>query len=127
MINSKREILVATRKENPAKGTFDLPGGFVDLDETAEEAVVREVYEETGLKTDKLTYLFSLPNTYNFSDFEVQTTDMFFLCSIEDDANFIAADDVSDLHFIALSELNPSNFGLQSIRKGIEKLQTLNL
>ena len=41
--NSNGEILVALRAKDPAKGTFDLPGGFIDMYETAEEAVCREI------------------------------------------------------------------------------------
>ena len=48
--NSKGEILVERRRNEPAKGTLDLPGGFAELGETAEQGVAREVMEETGLK-----------------------------------------------------------------------------
>ena len=37
IVNDKDELLVATRKKEPAKGTLDLPGGFADIGETAEE------------------------------------------------------------------------------------------
>ncbi|SHF59206.1 NUDIX hydrolase [Dysgonomonas macrotermitis] len=127
IINKKKELLVATRASDPAKGTFDLPGGFVDMNETAEEAVIREVNEETGLQINSVRYLFSIPNTYLYSGFEVQTTDMFFLCETNDDSSFSAHDDVAALQFIPISELNPSLFGLMSVRKGIEKIQLMNL
>ena len=48
ILNSKGELLVERRKREPAKGTLDLPGGFADMDETAEQGVAREVLEETG-------------------------------------------------------------------------------
>ena len=35
ILNDKDELLVATRGKEPAKGTLDLPGGFVDNDENA--------------------------------------------------------------------------------------------
>ena len=47
--NDKGELLVATRGKEPAKDTFDLPGGFVDMEETVEEAMCREIMEETGM------------------------------------------------------------------------------
>jgi 8-oxo-dGTP diphosphatase len=44
-------ILLIQRKHEPFQGTWALPGGFVEYNEKTEDAVVREVLEETGLKT----------------------------------------------------------------------------
>ena len=49
--NEKGEMLVARRGEEPAKGMLDFIGGFVDPGEGFEEAVVREIEEETGWKS----------------------------------------------------------------------------
>ena len=78
IINAKGELLVERRKENPGKGTLDLPGGFSDISETAEEGVRREVKEETGLTVTNCQYLFSQPNVYRYSGFDVHTLDLFF-------------------------------------------------
>lgn len=43
-------ILLEQRGKPPAEGTWSIPGGLVELGETAEGAVVREVREETGLE-----------------------------------------------------------------------------
>lgn len=119
--NNKGEILVCRRANDPAKDTLDLPGGFIDMYETAEEAACREIKEETRLIVTSIEYLFSIPNIYLFSDFEVHTVDMFFKCKVDDFSELEAQDDVSELFFISPNELNPSDFGLISIRKGIEK------
>ena len=124
IINKNKELLVATRANDPAKGTFDLPGGFVDMNETGEEAVIREVLEETSLSITSVKYLFSIPNTYMYSGFEVQTTDMFFLCNTDDDSSFKAHDDVAAVQFIPIGDLDPALFGLESVKKGIEKLRS---
>ena len=64
IVNDKGQLLVARRAKEPAKGTLDLPGGFADSMETAEEAVAREVLEECNLRVKESRYLFSLPNKY---------------------------------------------------------------
>ncbi len=123
--NSKNEVLVSRRAHDPAKGTLDLPGGFASLHETIENTVHREILEETRLKVDSVNFLFSIPNLYEYSGFVVHTMDMFFRCKIDDLSNMKAQDDVLELFFIPKQELNPKDFGLKSIREGIEKLQTL--
>lgn len=127
IINNNNEIMVATRANEPAKGTYDLPGGFVDMDETAEEAVIREVKEETGLEVLSVRYLFSIPNLYMYSDFQVETTDLFFLCKVKDYPQFSAHDDVAELKFIPIMDLDPALFGLHSVKQGIKKIQMMNL
>lgn len=127
ILNPQKQLLVATRASDPAKGTFDLPGGFVDMYETAEEGVMREVKEETGLDVDRAQYLFSLPNIYLYSGFEVHTVDMFFLCHVKDTSTLLANDDVSKLQFISLEDLDPEQFGLKSVKKGVQKIINENL
>ena len=120
IIDPEDRLLVAKRAKDPAKGTLDLPGGFVDLHETGEEAVIREVFEETGLVIDKLNYLFSLPNIYTYSGFDVHTLDLFYRCEIDDLSGLQAADDVEELFFLTKNEIRPEWFGLDSIRRAVE-------
>ena len=50
-------VLIVRRARPPADGLYTLPGGGVELGETLEEAVVREVREETGLEIEILELL----------------------------------------------------------------------
>ena len=115
------KLLVSKRAIEPVKGTLDLPGGFVDMYETAEEAVIREIKEETGLIINHLVYQFSIPNIYVYSGFEVHTLDMFFEAEIHDISVVQAADDVAELIWLKREDINPKLFGLHSIRQAIEK------
>lgn len=119
--NSKGEILLVRRAKEPAKGTLDLPGGFVDLNETAEEAALREVKEETGLTITGCKYLFSLPNIYPYSGFEVHTVDLFFECHVDSFDQAQAEDDAAEIIVLSPGSLNPDDFGLHSIKKGVER------
>jgi len=63
IVTRKDKILLIERKNPPFKGCYALPGGFVEYNETVEKAVLREVEEETGLKTEikKLIGVYSSP------------------------------------------------------------------
>lgn len=59
------QILLVQRGDEPDKGWWDLPGGYLDWDETVEQGAARELKEETGLVVDpaslKLFHVFSTP------------------------------------------------------------------
>src|SRR5665811_2118588 len=48
-------VLLIERGREPFKNKWALPGGFIEMDETLETACKRELFEETGLKVDKMT------------------------------------------------------------------------
>lgn len=124
ILNDQEEILVATRANEPARGTLDMPGGFMDLGETVEEAMCREVEEETGLqvKPEDLHYLFSQSNLYDYSGITLHTADMFFEVRVCGRPEIKAQDDVAQLQWKKLSELHIEDFGFQSIRQGLKKI-----
>jgi mutator protein MutT len=121
IMNEQNELLICRRGKEPQKGTFDLPGGFIDSNESGEEGVVREVKEEIGLKVVKADYLFSLPNIYPYYGFNVHTLDLFYRCQVENTSQIQAMDDVADSFFVPLNSLNPEQFGLNSVRKGLTR------
>ncbi|MCD7970906.1 MAG: NUDIX domain-containing protein [Alistipes sp.] len=114
-------LLVAVRGKDPAKGTYDLPGGFVDANESGEKAILREIYEETGLKPAKVEYLFSLPNIYPYGGIDVQTLDIFYECRVDDLQRAAAADDVADLVILEPESIDPGKFGLRSVREAVAR------
>jgi ADP-ribose pyrophosphatase YjhB (NUDIX family) len=109
-------VLVAIRKNDPAKDTWDLPGGFVDANETIEECLVREIVEELNVEITEAEYFCSFPNQYKYHDVMYSTIDLTFICKVEDFSNLRAADDVKSYIFCPVKELKPENFGLESIK-----------
>jgi ADP-ribose pyrophosphatase YjhB (NUDIX family) len=60
--DGKRVILVK-RARNPFKGSWVLPGGFIEYGETVEDAAIREMLEETGIQVELIEVLgvYSIP------------------------------------------------------------------
>ena len=99
-------------------------GGFIDMYETVEEGMRREIKEETGLDVQDIQYLFSSPNVYQYSGMGVHTIDMDFLVPVHGDpvalkAAVRAADDAAEAIWLPIPEVNPAEFGLTSIRNAV--------
>lgn len=120
--NKDGKYLFVRRGQAPARGTLDLPGGFVDPLETVEDAVRRELREETGLEAGAISYLRSLPNIYPFSGIDVYTSDLFFLVDCDSFEGAKASDDASELCICSLTDIKAEDFGLMSIRKFMQDL-----
>jgi 8-oxo-dGTP diphosphatase len=98
-------ILLIRRKNPPFKGELALPGGFVDIGETVEEACSREAYEETNLHINiiKLVGVFSDPNR----DPRGHTISIAYLCEpLQKDETPKAKDDALSIELIPLKKLS---------------------
>lgn len=123
IVNQKGELLVCERANEPAKGMWDLPGGFVDDCETAEQAIVREIQEELGMKVDNGIFQFSEPNDYKYSGWTLPTLDIFFLIKVGD-VNPVPADDVAACFFVPLNQIDINRFGFLSMQRAVARLKT---
>jgi NAD+ diphosphatase len=121
--NDQHQILMTVRGEEPGAGTLDLPGGFIDRYETAEEALLREVKEELNLRIKEYQFLFSAHNRYPYRDILYHTIDFFFLCRAVNPEEITPSDEIREYRFVRLEEIKIEEIGFPSIRNGIIRLR----
>ena len=121
--NEKGELLFTTRKFDPSKGKLDLPGGFIDLGETAENGICREVKEELNLTVTKLQFFGTFPNTYSYGGLTYFTIDIVFECEVESLSPLQANDDVARVQFLNPNTINLDDIGLDSIKNVVKALR----
>jgi mutator protein MutT len=66
------KLLLEKRKNEPGKGKWSIPGGLVELGEKAEQTVIREVAEETGLVVEKPEHVDVVDNVVRDENGEVK-------------------------------------------------------
>lgn len=119
------DIALITRASEPGAGLLDLPGGFVEGDESLEEAVVREVGEEIGLALETPRYLFSIPNRYEYHGIRYRTVDAFFEFRVALVPAFVANDEAAALHWMALGSIQKQRIAFESVRTALARLNAL--
>jgi len=117
-------ILLVKRKHGPFQGAWALPGGFVEYGEKTEDAVVREVFEETNIKTK----IHSLIGVYSdpHRDPRGHTITIVYLID-RIDGDLCAGDDASSVKLFKMNELPALAFdhaeiikdALQRFRHGV--------
>ena len=91
---TRENILLIQRKNDPYKGMWALPGGFVDENEDLEAAAHRELKEETSINVEKLTQVgaFGKPGR----DPRSHTVSIAFTGVADENSEVEAADDAQD-------------------------------
>lgn len=115
-------LLLTVRAEDPQKGRLDLPGGFVEYDETADEALHREVMEELGVQINDLAYLTTATNNYLYAGVLYKVMDVVFTCRADDISQIRAQDDVSGYRLIAPHALDPAELAFAASRQALATL-----
>lgn len=115
--NQKQQILWTVRGIEPGKGQYDLPGGFIEPGETAEQAVIREAKEELSVDVKIIKYLDNIPDIYGI--LEEPTLNFIYLVEVAS-GQLQAQDDVSRLEWIDLDKL-PSPIAFKNATIALEK------
>jgi len=124
-VNNKTELLLIQRKFPPYQNKWALPGGFVDMDETLEEAVARELFEETGIAGVELKQLKAFSSVNR--DPRGRTVSVVFWGLLNKITAARAGDDAADARWFELQNLPPLAFDHKEVvEEAILKLNALH-
>jgi ADP-ribose pyrophosphatase YjhB (NUDIX family) len=119
------QLLLVKRAQQPGKGSLDLPGGFVDYDESNEQALKRELVEELQLPVLTMQYLSSYPNQYFYKDVLYHTVDSFFVINLSSKPNVVLQQsEVSALEWVDLHKIQLDTLAFESGRNAIKYFLT---
>jgi 8-oxo-dGTP diphosphatase len=107
-------ILLVQRKYAPFQGAWALPGGFVEYGEKTEDAVIREVFEETNVRT-KIHSLIGVYSDPHRDPRGHTITVVYLMNCIDGDPH--AGDDASSVKFFKMNELPALAFDHEAIIK----------
>lgn len=129
VIINEGKILLEKRKKEPGKGKWSIPGGLVELGESLEQTVIREVKEETSLEVEK-PELIDVVDSISADEngrikYHFVMVDYFVKLK---GGKLKAADDAAELRWVTLNEVE--NYDLSErfrefLRKNRQKLETL--
>jgi 8-oxo-dGTP diphosphatase len=108
------KVLLIRRKHWPFEGMWAIPGGHVEIDEPLEAAAARELYEETGVRANKLEQL----RTYGDPGRDPRGRYISVVYLARVDAAKVeprAADDAAEVAWHALNRLPPLAFDHKKI------------
>ncbi len=125
LLDHSGNIVLSVRGIEPDKGMLDSIGGFVDDGETFEQALKREIREETGLEPHDYSvpkYLTSAPSGYEYDGETRSVLSCFYYATLTPTANPVASDDVASLVTVAPHDIDIDDFGGADVRVGIATL-----
>ena len=110
---STPEVLLIQRGDDPYKGCWAFPGGFMEMDETAEQCAIRELKEETGLELSVLHQI----GAYSKVDRDPRgrTVTVAYLAIVDSPMEVRGQDDAAKAEWWPLASLPPLAFDHEDI------------
>jgi 8-oxo-dGTP diphosphatase len=106
-------VLLIERGNDPFKGCWAFPGGFMDMDETTEHCAIRELKEETGLVVEKVLQIGAYSNVDR--DPRGRTVSVAYLAVIDKPVDVTGQDDAAKAQWFPIDALPPLAFDHEDI------------
>lgn len=114
------KVLLIQRGNEPYKGCWAFPGGFMNMDETTEQCAIRELEEETGLKIDEVKQI----GAYSRVDCDPRgrTITVAYLAFVDSPVEVKGQDDAAKAEWFALSNLPELAFDHEEIMEEAKRI-----
>ncbi|MFO1459205.1 MAG: NUDIX domain-containing protein [Verrucomicrobiota bacterium] len=117
------KVLLIRRARSPGRGKLAPPGGFVDIGETAENALLRELREEVGVAATSVQFLCSFTNRYPYRGVTYPVVDLFFTARVSNSGKASALDEVREIGWFDPSEVGANQLAFPSMKSAWKRLQ----
>ena len=109
------KVLLIQRGDQPFKGGWAFPGGFMNMDETTEQCAVRELEEETGLRLSKVQQI----GAYSKVDRDPRgrTVTVAYLAIVDEPVTVTGQDDAAQAEWFPIDALPPLAFDHEDIMR----------
>lgn len=131
LFNHKGEVLLSERGEEPNKGKYDMPGGFVDLGENAETALLRELAEELTLQPQDLTtpeFVGTYLSDYVWGKEVYENLGLVFTARLKGNPFITPHDDVAGIKWVLPEKIDQNELcslgSLEMIKRAVAKSQS---
>ncbi|MBI5151281.1 MAG: NUDIX hydrolase [Candidatus Pacebacteria bacterium] len=115
IIEKDHAILLVKRKFDPHKNTWDIPGGFLNSDESFESALHRELFEELGVEINIVRYLGSEADEYNGRPI----INTIFLCTIVSGTP-VPTDDIAEIQWFDRENMPYNDIAFAYVKKIVQ-------
>ncbi|RME73485.1 MAG: NUDIX domain-containing protein [Chloroflexi bacterium] len=119
-LTGDNRVLLVKRAVDPARGDWCLPGGFMEIGETPQQAAARECLEETGFSVDPETM--KLVDVFYYEDYRGSGVLIMYQGQITG-GTAAPGDDVSEVRFFGPDSL-PENIAFASNIEALRRWQT---
>ena len=125
ILNQRGEMLFIVRGKAPSAGKLALVGGFVDFEETPEQALSREIVEEVGASIEEINYFAAFPNSYQYGGIVYPVIDLFFTARLHPNSAASIKDqaEVAALEWMNPMDVESDSLAFPSMRQVLSKWQ----